>query len=47
MNAEEQTQIRELLELTGLNEKQVTRILRDVGFIVNRVIWRSKEEKQV
>ena len=47
MNAEEQTQIRELLELTGLNEKQVTRILRDVGLIVNRVIWRSKEEKQV
>ena len=44
MTAEEQTQIRELLELTGLNEKQVTRILRDIGFIVNRVIWRSKEK---
>ena len=47
MTAEEQTQIRELLELTGLNEKQVARILRDIGFIVNRVIWRSKEEKQL
>ena len=47
MTAEEQTQIRELLELTGLNEKQVTRILRDIGFIVNRVIWRSKEEEQL
>lgn len=45
MKAEEQTQIRELLELTGLNEKQVTRILRDIGFIVDRVVWRSKEEK--
>lgn len=44
MTAEEQTQIRELLELAGLNEKQVTRILRDIGFIVNRVIWRSKEK---
>lgn len=47
MTAQEQTQIRELLELTGLNEKQVTRILRDIGFIVDRVIWRSKQEKEV
>lgn len=47
MNAEEQTQIRELLELAGLNEKQVARILRDVGFIVNLIIWRSKQEKEV
>ena len=47
MTAEEQTQIRELLELTGLNEKQVTKILSDIGFIVNRVIWRSKQEEQL
>lgn len=47
MTAQEQTQIRELLELTGLNEKQVTRILRDIGFIVDRVIWRSEQEEQL
>ena len=46
MNAEEQTQIREMFELSGLNEKQVTRILRDVGFIVNRIIWRNKRESE-
>lgn len=43
MSAEEENRLREKLELTGLNEKQVSLILRDIRYMVQTIVFRNKE----
>ena len=43
MSAEEENRLREKLELAGLNEKQVSLILRDIRYMVQTIVFRNKE----
>jgi len=43
MNVDEHTRLKRTLELTGLNDKQVEHILRDVKSIVDTALYRAKQ----
>lgn len=47
MTAEEENRLRKTLELTGLNEKQVSHILSDIRFMVGNIAFRVKNEARV
>lgn len=45
MNANEYTRLKQTLELTGLNEKQVEHILSQVKYMASSVAYRARQDE--